>query len=145
MSEISYKHRSKQMAKTKDMSPENRINLVTEKLITASRKAVQSATPTEALEVWKFIKTQQLKRIPGLTTEQIQTLVETQAKEIGADYIVAGLAPTKYQSGETDSYTSINELVPTVEAAFVPSNESVVGANENGAKPKSGIANSRSR
>ena len=50
------------MAKTKDMSPENRVNIVTEKLIAASRKAIQSATPVEALAVWKFIKTQQLSQ-----------------------------------------------------------------------------------
>ena len=67
------------MAKTKDMSPENRVNIVTEKLIAASRKAVQSATPVEALAIWKFIKTQQLRRIPGLTSEQVQSLVENLA------------------------------------------------------------------
>lgn len=126
------------MAKTKDMSPENRINLVTEKLITASRKAVQSATPTEALQVWKFIKIQQLKRIPGLTTEQIQTLVETGAKEMGADCIEAGLAYSKYEGKETNSDTSIAS-VP------VPNNESAANANENGAKLKPGITNSKSR
>ncbi|GAX46099.1 hypothetical protein NIES4075_71200 [Tolypothrix sp. NIES-4075] len=47
------------MAKTKDMSLENRVNIVTEKLIAASRKAIQSATQVEALAVWKFITTQQ--------------------------------------------------------------------------------------
>ncbi|MCV3215588.1 hypothetical protein OGM63_19075 [Plectonema radiosum NIES-515] len=77
------------MAKTKDMSLENRVNIVAEKLIAASRKAIQSATPVEALAVWKLIKTQQLGRIPGLTLEQVQSLVETQAKELGADCIVA--------------------------------------------------------
>ncbi|MDZ4876678.1 MAG: hypothetical protein CLLPBCKN_006113 [Chroococcidiopsis cubana SAG 39.79] len=69
------------MVRTKDNSPENKIKIATEKLIMAARKLVQSATPTEALEIWKFVKTQQLKRIPGLTAEQIQTLIETQAKE----------------------------------------------------------------
>ena len=72
------------MARTKDNSLENKTKIATEKLIMAARKLVQSATPTEALEIWKFVKTQQLKRIPGLTVEQIQTLVEAQAREMGA-------------------------------------------------------------
>ena len=69
----------------KDTSSDNRAKIVADKLIAASRKMVQSATPAEALDVWKLLKTQQLKRIAGLTETQIQTLVETQAREIGAD------------------------------------------------------------
>ena len=133
------------MARTKDNSLENKTKIVTEKLIMAARKLVQSATPTEALEIWKFVKTQQLKRIPGLTAEQIQTLVETEAREMGAEYILTELASTKHQGKETDQPTFADELMPTVAAVNMSSNESVTNTNENGAKPKTGIASSKSR
>ncbi len=133
------------MAKTKDNSLENKTKIATEKLIMAARKLVQSATPTEALEIWKFVKTQQLKRIPGLTFEQIQTLVEAQAREMGAEYILIELASTKHQSKETDPHTFADELMPTVAAENMPSNKSATDTNENGAKPKTGIASSKSR
>ena len=133
------------MARTKDNSLENKTKIVTEKLIMAARKLVQSATPTEALEIWKFVKTQQLKRIPGLTAEQIQTLIETGAREMGAEYILTELASTKHQGKETDQPTFADELMPTVAAVNMSSNESVTNTNENGAKPKTGIASSKSR
>lgn len=133
------------MARTKDNSLENKTKIVTEKLIMAARKLVQSATPTEALEIWKFVKTQQLKRIPGLTAEQIQTLIETGAREMGAEYILTELASTKHQGKETDPPTFADELMPTVAAVNMSSNESVTNTNENGAKPKTGIASSKSR
>lgn len=133
------------MARIKDNSLENKTKIATEKLIMAARKLVQSATPTEALEIWKFVKTQQLKRIPGLTAEQIQTLVETGAREMGAEYILTELASTKHQGQETDPPTFADELMPTVAAENILSNRSATDTNENGAKPKTGIASSKSR
>jgi hypothetical protein len=131
------------MVRTKDNSPENKIKIATEKLIMAVRKLVQSATPTEALEIWKFVKTQQLKHIPGLTAEQIQTLIETQAKEMGAEYILTELASTKHQGKETDPPAFADEMMPTVAAVNISSNESVTNTSENGAKPKTGVAASK--
>jgi phosphopantetheine adenylyltransferase len=133
------------MVRTKDNSPENKIKIATEKLIMAARKLVQSATPIEALEIWKFVKTQQLKRIPGLTAEQIQTLIETQAKEMGAEYILTELASTKHQEKETDPPAFVDEMMPTVAAVNISSNESVTNISENGVKPKTGVASSKSR
>ncbi|KAB8313868.1 hypothetical protein SD81_040570 [Tolypothrix campylonemoides VB511288] len=124
------------MAKTKDMSPENRVNIVTEKLIAASRKAVQSATPVEALAIWKFIKTQQLRRIPGLTSEQVQSLVETQAKELGADCIVSAfLTSTNTLLTEVENNSPDTGSLPTS-----PADSNVEGAGgANGTKVKTAI------
>lgn len=133
------------MARTKNNSPENKIKIATEKLIMTARKLVQSATPTEALEIWKFVKTQQLKRIPGLTAEQIQTLIETGAKEMGAEYILTELPSTKHQGKETEPHTFADDLIPTVAAVNMSSNESATNTSENGVKPKTGIASSKSR
>ncbi|MBD2605908.1 hypothetical protein H6G81_15615 [Scytonema hofmannii FACHB-248] len=124
------------MAKTKDMSLENRVNIVTEKLIAASRKAIQSATPVEALAVWKLIKTQQLGRIPGLTLEQVQSLVETQAKELGADCIVA----TSKASTNTPEAARENNPPDTGSLPTSPADSNIEGAGgANGTKAKTAI------
>jgi hypothetical protein len=124
------------MAKTKDMSLENRVNIVTEKLIAASRKAIQSATPVEALAVWKLIKTQQLGRIPGLTLEQVQSLVETQAKELGADCIVA----TSKASTNTPEAARENNSPDTGSLPTSPADSNIEGAGgANGTKAKTAI------
>lgn len=131
------------MVRTKDNSLENKTKIATEKLIMAARKLMQSATPTEALEIWKFVKTQQLKRIPGLTAEQIQTLVETQAREMGAEYILTEFPSTKHQEKETDPPAFVDEMMPTVAAGNISSNESATNTSENGVKPKTGVATSK--
>lgn len=124
------------MAKTKDMSLENRVNIVAEKLIAASRKAVQSATPVEALAIWKFIKTQQLKRISGLTLEQVQRLVETQAKELGADCI---LATSTTSNNTLEGVVETNSL-DTDSLLTSPADSNVESAGSaNGSKAKIGI------
>jgi hypothetical protein len=124
------------MAKTKDMSLENRVNIVTEKLIAASRKAIQSATPVEALAVWKLIKTQQLGRIPRLTLEQVQSLVETQAKELGADCIVA----TSKASTNTPEAARENNSPDTGSLPTSPADSNIEGAGgANGTKAKTAI------
>ena len=123
------------MAKTKDMSLENRVNIVAEKLIAASRKAIQSATPVEALAIWKFIKTQQLKRISGLTLEQVQSLVETQAKELGADCIVATSTSNKTLEAAIENNSPDTGSLPTS-----PTDLNVEGAGgANGTKAKTAI------
>ncbi|MGI2906255.1 hypothetical protein [Tolypothrix sp. VBCCA 56010] len=123
------------MAKTKDMSLENRVNIVAEKLIAASRKAIQSATPVEALAVWKFIKTQQLGRIPGLTSDQVQSLVETQAKELGADCIVATSTSNKTPEAVVETNSPDTGSLPTS-----PADSNVEGTGgANGSKAKTTI------
>lgn len=124
------------MAKTKDMSPENRVNIVTEKLIAASRKAIQSATPVEALAVWKFIKTQQLERIPGLTSEQVQRLVETQAKELGVDCIMATSTSNKTPEAVVET-----NFLDTCSLPTSPADSNIEGAGgANGTKAKTAIS-----
>lgn len=123
------------MAKTKDMSLENRVNIVAEKLIAVSRKAIQSATPVEALAVWKFIKTQQLGRIPGLTSDQVQSLVETQAKELGADCIVATSTSNKTAEAVVETNSPDTGSLPTS-----PADSNVEGTGgANGSKAKTTI------
>lgn len=123
------------MAKTKDMSLENRVNIVAEKLIAASRKAIQSATPVEALAIWKFIKIQQLKRISGLTSEQVQSLVETQAKELGVDCIVATSTSNKTPEAVVETNSPDTSSLPTL-----PADSNIEGAGgANGTKAKTAI------
>lgn len=125
------------MAKTKDMSLENRVNIVAEKLIAASRKAIQSATPVEALAIWKFIKTQQLKRISGLTLEQVQRLVETQVKELGADCIMA-TSTASTNTSQTDVETNFLDTCSLPTSPADSNIEAAEGGNGTKAKTTNG-------
>lgn len=93
----------------KDNSVENKLRIAGGKFIAAIRKAVQNVSPEEALEIWMFIKTIQMKHL-GLTDgTQIKALVETQANEMGAKYITA--AKEDWQSVEHNGCISSLETI----------------------------------
>ncbi|MDZ4876683.1 MAG: hypothetical protein CLLPBCKN_006118 [Chroococcidiopsis cubana SAG 39.79] len=64
---------------------------------------------------------------------------------MGAEYILTEFPSTKHQGKETEPPAFADEMMPTVAAVNMSSNESVTNTSENGAKPKTGIASSKSR
>ncbi|HAX79043.1 MAG TPA: hypothetical protein DCY88_25270 [Cyanobacteria bacterium UBA11372] len=71
---------------------ETKLRRATEKLIRSIRQAVQQASPTDALAVWKLVKRQEIQRnASNLSPEQVETLLAMLAKESGADVIEAAI------------------------------------------------------
>ena len=71
---------------------ETKLRRATEKLIRSIRQAVQQASPTDALAVWKLVKSQEIQRnASNLSPEQVETLLAMLAKESGADVIEAAI------------------------------------------------------
>ncbi|OKH30907.1 hypothetical protein NIES2119_29995 [[Phormidium ambiguum] IAM M-71] len=71
---------------------ETKLRRATEKLIRSIRLAIQQATPSEALAIWKLMKSLEIRRnTPNLTDAQVEALLTMLAKESGADIIEATL------------------------------------------------------
>lgn len=88
---------------------ETKLRRATEKLIRSIRQAVQQASPTDALAVWKLVKSQEIQRnASNLSPEQVETLLAMLAKESGADVIEAAInASTPTLPASEDSEKSV--------------------------------------
>lgn len=69
-----------------------KLQRATAKLIRLVRQAVQQASPSEALAIWKLVKTQEIRRqAPNLEANQLDAMLVMLAKDSGADIVEATL------------------------------------------------------
>ena len=65
-----------------------------DKIVRKIKLMLKTATPEETLEAWRLIKRQELKRTnPGLSDEQIESVVHSLILELGYDIITISTRP----------------------------------------------------
>jgi hypothetical protein len=71
-----------------------RVKSTQDKIVRKIKLMLKTATPEETLEVWMLIKRQELKRItPGLSDEQIESVVHSLILELGYNIITISTNP----------------------------------------------------
>jgi len=69
-----------------------KLQRATAKLIRLIRQADQQASPSEALAIWKLVKTQEIRRqAPNLEANQLDAMLVMLAKDSGAGLVEATL------------------------------------------------------
>ena len=86
------------MSKTQPNSTQKtaltRVKATQDKIVRKIKSMLKTATPEETLEVWRLIKRQELKRTtPGLSDEQIESVVHSLILELGYDIITISTNP----------------------------------------------------
>ncbi|MEG3973077.1 hypothetical protein QT970_00440 [Microcoleus sp. herbarium8] len=72
----------------------DRLKSTREKLTRKIKLALKTATPEETLEVWMLMKQQELKKTtPGLSEQQMESVVKSLILELGYDIIATSTLP----------------------------------------------------
>ncbi|MEG4308933.1 MULTISPECIES: hypothetical protein [unclassified Microcoleus] len=72
----------------------DRLKCTREKLTRKIKLALKTATPEETLEVWMLMKQQELKKTtPGLSEQQMESVVKSLILELGYDIIATSTLP----------------------------------------------------
>lgn len=89
----------------------DRLKSTREKLTRKIKSALKTATPEETLEVWMLMKRQELKRTtPGLSEQQIESVVRSLILELGYDIIATSNTPLTATSQESKVQTDESEV-----------------------------------
>lgn len=89
----------------------NRLKSTRDKLTRKIKSVLKTATPEETLEVWTLIKRQELnKTTPGLSEQQIESVVKSLILELGYDIIATSTTPPIATSQEPEVQTDESEL-----------------------------------
>ncbi|HAZ48834.1 MAG TPA: hypothetical protein DDW76_14820 [Cyanobacteria bacterium UBA11369] len=84
----------------------DRLKSTRDKLTRKIKSALKNATPEETLEVWMLMKRQELKRTtPGLSEQQIESVVRSLILELGYDIIATSTTPLTATSQESKVQT----------------------------------------
>ena len=89
----------------------DRLKSTQDKLTRKIKLALKTATPEETLEVWMLLKRQELKRTtPGLSEQQIESVVRSLILELGYDIIATSTASPAAASPEPEVQTDESEV-----------------------------------
>ncbi|MCL1472049.1 hypothetical protein [Argonema antarcticum] len=89
----------------------DRLKSTRDKLTRKIKSALKTATPKETLEVWMLMKQQELKRTtPGLSEQQIESVVKSLILELGYDVIATSTTPLSATSQESKVQTDESEV-----------------------------------
>ncbi|WP_449420476.1 hypothetical protein [Phormidium nigroviride] len=87
----------------------DRLKSTREKLTRKIKLALKTATPEETLEVWMVMKQQELKKTtPGLSEQQMESVVKSLILELGYDIIATSTLPAA--SPEPEVQTDESEV-----------------------------------
>lgn len=85
----------------------DRLKSTREKLTRKIKLALKTATPEETLEVWMLMKQQELKKTtPGLSEQQMESVVKSLILELGYDIIATSTLPAVSPEPEIQTHES---------------------------------------
>lgn len=93
-----------------------KLQRATAKLIRLVRQAVQQASPSEALAIWKLVKTQEIRRqAPNLEANQLEAMLAMLAKDSGADIVEASLT---FETASPPSPSTLDTQEPALASSI---------------------------